>query len=310
MTKKILWTVFILAGLFLVASGIALFLENPSFSFPYFESPTKINVAVIPIYGEIAGDNIKTDIFSIEKTTPKTISKFIDDVKKDSTIKAVILDINSPGGSVVPSAQIADIVKRLNKTKYAVISEIGASGAYWAASSADKIIASPLSITGSVGVTSSYLDFSELMDKYGVNYNQLAVGELKEIGNPYTALTKEQRAVLEKKIKIIHEHFLNDVKNNRKLSDENVKKISSAEFYLGTEAKELGLVDALGDKQTAVDMLKAQFNATDVQLIEYKEPEGFLSLLTKASSFYIGKGIAAGLVEQEIQISKTTDIRT
>lgn len=309
MMKKLLWTIFILAGLFLIASGIALFLENPSFSFPSFESQTKINVAVIPIYGEIAGDNIKTDIFSIEKTTPKTISKFIDDVKKDSSIKAVIFDINSPGGSVVPSMEIADIVKKLNKTKYAVISELGASGAYWVASSADKIIASPLSITGSIGVTSSYLDFAGLMEKYGVTYNQLAAGELKELGSPYTTLTKEQRDVLEKKIKIIQEYFLNYVKNNRKLTDENVKKISSAEFYLGSEAKELGLVDVLGDKQTAVDMIKAEFNATDVQLIEYKEPEGFLSLLTKASSFYIGKGIAAGLVEQEIQTSKNIEIK-
>ncbi len=309
MTKKILWTVFILAGLFLVASGIALFLENPSFSLPSFDSNTKINVAVIPIYGEIAGDNIKTDLFSVERTTPKVISSFIDDVKKDSSIKAVIFDINSPGGAVVPSQEIADMVKKLNKTKYAVISELGASGAYWIASSTDKIIASPLSITGSVGVTSSYLDFSGLMNKYGVTYNQLAVGNMKELGNPYTNLTKEQREVLERKIKIIHEYFLNDVKTNRKLSDENLKKISSAEFYLGTEAKDLGLVDVLGDKQTAIDMLKAQFNATDVQLVEYKEPEGFLSLLTKASSFYIGKGIAVGLVEQQIQASKTTDIK-
>lgn len=298
--KKLLLTITILAGLLLVATLIALFLEDPSLSFgSIFEPEKSVKVAVIPIYGVIVSENIKTDFFNLERTTPKQIRKFIDEVKKDTSIKAVIFDIDSPGGAVVPSAEIADMVKRLNKTKYAVISEVGTSGAYWAASSADKVIASPLSITGSIGVSSSYLDFSGLMEKYGVNYNQLAAGELKEIGSPFTELSKEQRAVLERKIKIIHGYFLNDVKNNRKLSDEDINKISSAEFYLGTEAKELGLVDVLGDKQTAVDILKKQFNATDVQLIEYKEPEGLLNLLTKVSSFYIGKGIAAGLVEQQ-----------
>src|SRR3989344_5530558 len=89
------------------------------------------------------------------------------------------------GGSSLSSLTFAEKIKELNKTKYAVIREVGASGAYWVASATDKIYASPMSITGSVGVIGSYLEFSGLFDKYGVGYERLVGGEYKDIGSPF-----------------------------------------------------------------------------------------------------------------------------
>ena len=129
----------------------------------------------------------------------------IDSAKKDVRIKGVIFKINSPGGSVVGSKEIGNAIKKLGKPSVAVIREVGASGAYWVASSADVIIADELSITGSIGVISSYLQFSKIMEEYGITYERLVGGEHKDMGVPYKQLSKEEQIIMQKKINIIPE---------------------------------------------------------------------------------------------------------
>ena len=107
----------------------------------------------------------------------------LDKASQDSTVKGIILEINSPGGTVVASKEIADRVKSMNKPVVSWIREIGTSGAYWIASSSDKIVADPLSITGSIGVISSYLEFAGLLKNYNVTYESLTTGKFKEIGS-------------------------------------------------------------------------------------------------------------------------------
>ena len=196
---------------------------------------------------------------------------------------------------MVASKEIADALKRVNKTKIAVIREIGTSGAYWIAASADSIVANPLSITGSVGVSSSYLQFSKLFEKYGVGYERLVAGKYKDTGTPFRELTPEERELLEKKMKIVHEEFLEDVKKQRGLSESVVDEIAEGEFYLGREAKELGLVDYLGDREFAVELMKEELNISMPKLVKFKKKESLLSMLAKMSSYYFGKGIASEL---------------
>ncbi len=252
-------------------------------------------IVIIPINGIIATSSSGLP-FESSNANVDGILKELKRAKEDSSIKAVILDINSPGGTVVASKELANAVKNLNKPSVAVIREVGASGAYWIASSANEIIADELSITGSVGVISSYLQFDELMQKYGITYERLIAGKYKDLGTPYKNLTLEERNILQSKLDKIHEVFLNDVKKNRKITD--VNKISTGEFFLGLEAKDLGLIDKFGNRETAVEDAKKLANLKNPRIVEFQEKSSILDLLGKISYsnfYYLGKGIGSQL---------------
>lgn len=310
--RKPILAITILAGLFLISMFISLFIENPSFDLSLFQFSvfqTKSSIAIIPVYGSITSDPANINLLNAQSASPEKIKLLINNAKSNPTIKAVIFDINSPGGAVVPSQEIASLVKQLNKTKYAVISDVGASGAYWIASSCDKIIANPLSITGSIGVTSSYFDFTDLFEKYGINYNTLIAGSLKEIGSPYKNLTTAERSIMQNKLNIIHAVFASDVAINRNMTFEQIKSIATGEFYLGLEAKELGLIDDFGNKEKAIEDLKLKLNITNPKIIEYKEEKNLLEMLTKISSYYIGQGIGAAIAAKSASVSENFEIR-
>lgn len=230
----------------------------------------------------------------------------IEKASKNSGIKVIIFEINSPGGTVVASREIAHAVKKLNKPTVAWIREVGASGAYWIASSTDRIVADRLSITGSIGVTSSYLEFTGLMDKYGIGYEKLAAGEFKELGNPFAQLTAKEKQILQKKIDRIQEVFIEEIAENRGLTDSQKRAVKSGLFYLGEEALELNLIDVLGNKDTAIDVAKKLADLKDGNIVEYKEKKSifdFLNKIAKSSAYYMGKGMGAELkVNREISI--------
>ena len=223
-------------------------------------------IAVIPINGLIASGSTKVP-FQKTGADPKSIIGYIEDANEDRSIKGILLDINSPGGTVVASRQIADAVKKSEKPVVAFINEIGTSGGYWIASASDKIIADPLSITGSIGVIAAYLEFSELFEKYGVTYESLKSGKYKDIASPFKRLTEEERNVLQKKLDIIHERFIEAVAENRKLSKESVKELATGIYFLGEEAKDLGLIDILGSKELAININTELANVTEVSLV-------------------------------------------
>ncbi|MBI2667207.1 signal peptide peptidase SppA [Candidatus Woesearchaeota archaeon] len=254
-------------------------------------------IAVIPIKGIITSDGFEEFLTTSGASSTK-ITQFIKQANQDSSVKGIILEINSPGGTVVASEEIANEVKKSKKPVVSLIREVGASGAYWIASSSNKIVADPLSITGSIGVVSSYLEFSGLMEMYGVNYERLVAGEYKDAGSPFRELTKNERVLLQNKLDIIHEAFIEEVAKNRNLDKNNVKKIANGFFYLGKEAKELGLVDELGDKELAVNITKQLANIEDAKLVTYEEKIRFTELLSRlsANSFYfVGRGIGKEL---------------
>jgi len=282
--KKGAYVILILLGLLLFS-----FLLSKVFTVKDKISPEQI--LIIPVYGIIS---TSSSGFPFEETG-SSVSSILNELKKakdDNKIKAVILDINSPGGTVVASKEIADAVKNLNKPVISVIREVGASGAYWIASSSDLIIADELSITGSIGVIGSYLQFSKLMQEYGVTYERLVGGDYKDLGTNFKELEKDERNILQNKIDIIHKFFVDEVKENRKLND--TKKISTGEFFLGIEAKDLGLIDKFGNKETAVEEAKKLANLKSPSIIEFKEKRTLLDLIQGVSSqnfYYFGKGI-------------------
>jgi len=226
------------------------------------------------------------------------ILKDLKKIKKDDSIKAVIIEINSPGGAVVASQEVANAVKELDKPTVALVREVGASGAYWVASSADLIVASEVSITGSIGVLSSYLEFSDLFEEYGVKYQRMVSGNRKDLGSPFRDMSAEEEAVLQSKLDVIHEYFITEVAKNRGMDVEDVRKSATGEFYLGSEALKLGLIDRIGDRSDAIEIVKQKLEVKEVQLVEYKHSQGVLDMF-KTGAYAMGLGIGDSLVSNE-----------
>lgn len=258
------------------------------------------NVALIPINGIITGDG--ASYLGQDTVSSQTIVDFIEEAEKDELLKAIVLEINSPGGSAVASDEIAAAVKKSEKPVIALIRESGASGAYWIASATNYIVANRMSITGSIGVVSSYLEFSGLMEKYGVEYERLVAGDYKDMGSPYQKLSDKEKKIMQSKLNKIHDYFIAEVVKNRNMSENHVRKLATGEFYLGVEAKELGLVDELGDKDTVEKILKEKYGLTDVQYVPFELEAGLFDLLTgvfSSFSFNMGQGVGSILLQSQ-----------
>ncbi len=259
------------------------------------------NVAVIPIKGEIMIDDDSTLFSSSGMASSTEIVQQIQDAENDPSIQAIVLDINSPGGSPVASAEIARAIKQANKTTVAVIREMGASGAYWAASAADHIIANEVSMTGSIGVLGSYVEYSGLMERYNVTYQRFVAGKYKDMGTPYQEMSEEEKQVYQSDIDKMHDIFISSVAQNRGMSYDDVKALATGQVYLGIDALQLGLIDQLGGKQEAYAYLENNLGIT-VEPVEYETQTSFLQELASAmdqTAFHVGTGIGAVLVEDE-----------
>ena len=264
------------------------------------------NVAMISIDGIISGSS---DDYLFESVSASTdIIKLIEKADKNPQIKAIILEINSPGGSPVASEEIANAVLKTNKTTVAWIRDIGTSGAYWVASASDHVVASRASITGSIGVIASYLEFPEFLERYNLTYRRLVAGKYKDIGSPYKEMTSEEQVIFQKMLDELREYFASEVAKNRQMSKKDIDKIANGLFYIGSEAKDLGLIDELGGKDEAIRYIEAKENI-NAEIVEYKKDKGFLELLSgvmNKNSFFVGKGIGSVFFQKQPSITVTT----
>ena len=170
----------------------------------------------------------------------------IDQGIKDEKIKALILEVDSYGGSPVAGEEVANTLKASTKPTVAFIRQSGTSAAYWAATGANKIYASKNSDVGSLGVTMSYLENVSKNQKEGLSFVSLSAGKYKDTGNPDRALTEEEKALFMRDLNIIHQNFIDAVSLNRKIPLEDVRKIADGSSVLGEKAKSLKLIDEIG----------------------------------------------------------------
>ena len=197
-------------------------------------------------------------------------------------IKAIILRIDSPGGGVGPSQEIYREVRKTIKAKKVVVSmgSLAASGGYYIAAAADRIVANPGTITGSVGVIMEFVRIEDLLKKIGVSIEVLKSGEFKDIGSPHREMSPQDKELIQGLISEIQDQFVNAVASGRDLSVEKVQEIADGRIFTGARAKELGLVDLLGNFQDAVDLTKKLAGIHgDVTLVYPKEQwSGFWDL--------------------------------
>lgn len=250
---------FFIFGLF-AGLGVALLLGAVLVSLPAYGE----RIAVIRIKGTISSSS---SLFT-ETISPETIFPLIDKIESDPFIKGGLIEINSPGGSVVASREISMAIRDMKKPTVCWMGDLAASGAYWIASACDRIVADPLTITGSIGVTGSYLQFAGTLEKYGVEYERFVSGEYKDTGSPFRNITEEEELGMNRLVNEIFLYFLEDVKKNRYLTQEEVNVIKNGGVFLGKDAIKIGLVDELGTWKDAKGIMANMTGAHDPQFVE------------------------------------------
>lgn len=194
---------------------------------------------------------------------------------KDPEIAAIVLRINSPGGTVTASDIMWHEVKQLKEKRkipvIASIMDVGASGGYYVAAAADKIVVHPSTVTGSIGVIMLTMNANGLMEKIGLHAQAVTSGPKKDMGSPFRPMTEEERAIFQAVIDSFYDRFLTVVKEGRpNLSADQVRKLADGRIYSGEQAKAFGLVDAVGYLDDAIDMAKQQAGVKEARLVIYR----------------------------------------
>jgi protease-4 len=184
----------------------------------------------------------------------KAVVEEIKNYLKDPSVKAIILRVDSPGGAVAPSQEIYEEVRKAVTKKKVVVSmgSVAASGGYYIAAPATKIIANPGTLTGSIGVIMEIPNLEGLMSKIGVKTEVIKSGKHKDLASVFRGVGKEEREILQGVLDNVHEQFITAVAEGRKLLREDVKKIADGRVFTGEQALKVGLVDELGNLEDAV----------------------------------------------------------
>lgn len=230
------------------------------------------NVAVLPIEGTILPYMGISDEPLI--VTPSMINSFIDSVEKEDGIEAVLVEINSPGGTPVAAQRIAERLHSSTLPVVGLIGDMGASGGYMIAAATNYLIASPMSDVGSIGVTMSYVENSKQNEDSGLTYVQLTTGKFKDSGTPERAITDEEREMFQKDLDLVHNEFVNMVATYRNKPVEDIKKLADGSSMVGVRALENGLVDKLGGRAEAKEALAKILgkDVSDISFCEYQAP--------------------------------------
>ena len=266
-------------GLFVVLAWLLFASRN------HVSTPSGPHTALIEVRGEIAVDT---------EASAELLVGALKAAFEDSGSKAVVLRINSPGGSPVQAGIIHDEIVRLKalhgKKVYAVVEEVCASGAYYIAVAADEIYTDKASIVGSIGVLMDSFGFTGLMDKLGVERRLMTAGENKAIGDPFTPMSDKHRAYIKASLDQIHRQFIQVVKEGRGTRLKETPDTFSGLFWNGEEAVKMGLADHFGSlDHVARDVIKAE------EVIDYTPKENIAERLAKRFGASVGAGAVKAL---------------
>lgn len=207
-------------------------------------------VAVARLDGTITSGPL--EYFATQGITPERAGDLLEQAAADPAIKAVVVRVNSPGGSVVASDEIYHALLEFEKPVIIWMGEMAASGGYYIACGGDYVFAHPDTLTGSIGVISQFLNVEELLDEIGVDVVVITSGPRKDIGSPFRDMTEEEQALWEGITDEIYEGFVGIVAQARDLPLEDVRALADGSIYTGRQALELGLVDEVGTLDNAI----------------------------------------------------------
>jgi protease-4 len=248
----------VLLGLFLVSLYALSYLSNGEESLWGGEK-----IAIIEVRGVILD--------------PQPVVEKLVKLRKNEKVKAIVLRIDSPGGGVGPAQEIFAEVKKAQKEKKVLVSmgSVAASGGYYIACAADKILANPGSITGSIGVIVESLNVEELLRKLGLRSMVVKSGKHKDLGSPLRPMSEEEKKLLQGVLDSVHEQFIRAVAEGRKLPVEKVRELADGRIFSGEQARELGLVDELGNLEDTLALAATLAGIRGEPEIMYPEKKRF-----------------------------------
>lgn len=227
--------------MFMMFMFIGLFSGSGDFEF----AGSRGNVGVIRVFGTID-----------EELGRKFIDQ-VDDWVEHNSIKAIVVHINSPGGGVAISQEMYDAIERAKDAQIPVVASmasVAASGGYYIACAADRIVANPGTLTGSIGVIFQFYTAENLMDKIGIATETIKSGELKDVGSLSRSMTKKEELMLKSVVMDTYEQFIEVVSTGRNLEKDDVYPLADGSIFTGYQAYNLGLVDSLGGLNEAIDL--------------------------------------------------------
>jgi len=238
--------------------------------------PKKENIAIIYAEGEIVdGEGSEEQIGS------ESLAKIIRKARKDESVKAIVLRINSPGGSALASEVIWRETVLAEQTKPFIVSmgDVAASGGYYIACHADTIVAEPNTITGSIGVFGLLFNAKEMLNDLGISVNTVNTNKYSNIGSPVRKLTDYERGVIQESVEDIYSTFILHVGEGRGLSTDSVDAIGQGRVWSGEDAQKIGLADVLGGLQTAIDIAAEKAHLKNYGIKYYPEKDKFSLIL-------------------------------
>jgi len=221
--------------------------------------------------------------------------RFLEMIKyaaSDPSVGGVILNVNTPGGGVVESAEIhAELNKLVEQDVplYVSMGNTAASGGYYVSAPATKIVAHPATLTGSIGVILQNMDISELAKEYGIDFNTIKSGEFKDILSPMRKMTEAEEELLQEMVDDMYDDFVDVIVEGRNMSEADVRKIADGRVFTGKQAKENGLVDDLGSLDDTIAMLKDDYGLEDARVVEYETSISLSKLFTLSAKNVLQK---------------------
>ena len=239
-------------------------------------------VLVLDITGVIMGGERGSPLSERKKPgLLASVREALDRARKDRAVKALVLRINSPGGGVTASDtlyhELLEFKQDTGAAVIAHITDVGASGAYYAALAADAITAQPTSVNGSIGVILFRVDATGLMEKVGIRTTEIASGERKGIGSPFRPLTDDERKIFQGFIDHLYERFAGLVAESRRLPLDAVRKVADGRIFTSAEAKDAGLIDGIGYLDDAIILAKRRANLSEARVVMYHRPGEYRS---------------------------------
>jgi protease-4 len=245
-------------------------------------------IAVIPLDGEIVAQVASSPFGASAGVTLDALDHDLHRAENDSAVKAVILHINSPGGSVAASEEMYQRLRRFRtqteKPVVAYFGDVAASGGYYIAAPSNKIVANPSTLTGSIGAIMEFYNGAGLLEKVGVSAETIKSGTFKDIGSPTRDTTPEERIILQAVVNDAYTQFLDRIVEGRKMDMNKLKPLADGRVYTGNQAKANGLVDEVGDLEKAVSVAKSESGITDATVVRYGQGSWLDQILSAHSS--------------------------
>lgn len=246
-------------------------------------------IALLYAEGMILGDRPQDSLFAASGSVSSIdMVQKLEEARKDDGILAVVIRVNSPGGSASASQEIYDAIVKCvaEKPVYISMGDICASGGYYISAPATKVWAAPATLTGSIGVIMELPRYDGLLDKIGVEFRTMKAGERKDIGSPLREMTPEEKAILEALLLTTHDQFIKAVADGRQnLSEEEVRQIADGTIWTGESAKAAGLVDELGGLQDVLVYAATQAGLDPEDFVVDELTKTFLDELLSKSGF-------------------------